>query len=409
MATARPKRLTALFVRSSKLTAGMYCDGGGLYLRVRDSGSRSWIFRYRQRGTGKLRDVGLGSAGKDGVSLEDARERVAELRAGIRRGVDPLKARHASEAKALFGEFADALLESIKAGFKNPSSERDWKRDLEVRCRPLRPKALQDITTDDVLGVLTPIWTTIPRTARETRGRIERVFDAARAKGLRSGENPARWKGHLKELLPRLKRVKPHHSAAHYSEIPVIVRKLRDKHAAADTDVNLAAEFIILTAVRTSEARFMRVHEIDYKARLWTIPHERMKTPKDHEVPLCDRAIEILEAVIPKQAEPADFVFKGLKPGMPLGMTAVLDALKAVYITTHGCRSSFRDWAGDKTSFPREVAEMALAHAVGDDVELAYRRGTALEKRRKLMEAWSAYVSRVTNVVSFTHAISARR
>ncbi len=407
MATAKPKRLTALFVRSNKLAAGMYSDGAGLYLNVRDSGSRSWIFRYRQRGSGKLRDIGLGSAGQDGVSLEDARERVAELRAGIRRGQDPTKAKKPLETTALFGEFADALVESIKAGFRNPSSERDWKRDLEVRCAPLRPKTLQDITTDDVLGVLAPIWTTIPRTARETRGRIERVFDAARAKGLYSGENPARWKGHLKELLPRLKRVKRHHSAAPYADIPGIVQELRQKHARADTDVNLAAEFVILTAVRTSEARFMRVREIDYKARLWTIPHERMKTPKDHEVPLCGRAIAILRVVIPTDAESGDLVFKGLKPGKPLGMNAVLQALKAVYptITTHGCRSSFRDWAGDKTNFSREVAEMALAHAVGDDVELAYRRGTALEKRRKLMEAWGAYVNRVTNVVSFARAV----
>lgn len=165
MVTAKPKRLTALFVRSNKLAAAMYCDGGGLYLHVRDSGSRSWIFRYRQRGSGKLRDLGLGSAGKDGVSLEDARERVAELRAGIRRGLDPSRAKQTSQTKAFFGEFADALVESIKAGFKNPSSERDWKRDLEVRCGLLRPKILQDITTDDVLGVLAPIWTTIPRTA----------------------------------------------------------------------------------------------------------------------------------------------------------------------------------------------------------------------------------------------------
>jgi integrase len=312
MTTARPKRLTALFIRSNKLAAGMYCDGGGLYLHVRDSGSRSWIFRYRQRGSGKLRDIGLGSAGRDGVSLEDARERVAELRAGVRRGLDPLKAKQTPETKALFGEFADALLETIKSGFKNPSSERDWKRDLEVRCGALRPKILQDITTDDVRGVLAPIWTTIPRTARETRGGIERVFDAARARGLYSGENSARWKGHLKELLPRLKRVKRHHPAAPYADIPSIVQKLRERHAGAHTNVNLAAEFVMLTAVRTSEARVMRVREIDYKARLWTIPHERMKTPRDHEVPLCDRAFAILGAVIPKDAEAGDFVFKGI-------------------------------------------------------------------------------------------------
>jgi integrase len=400
------KRLTALFIKSKKLAAGMYCDGGGLYLNVRDTGSRSWIFRYRERGTSKQRDLGLGSAGQDGVTLEDARERASELRAGLRRGIDPAKAKEAPEAKITFGGFADAYLKSITPGFKNKTSERDWKRDLEVRCGPLRSKAFRDITTDDVLGVLVPIWTTIPRTARETRGRIERVFGAARAKGLHTCENPARWKGHLKELLPRLKRLKHHHPAAPYAEIPGIVQKLREKHATADTDVNLAAEFVILTAVRTSEARFMRVREVNFGGRLWTIPRERMKTPKDHEVPLCDRALTILRAVVSKDAEPTDFVFRGLNSGKPLGMNAVLAALKAVYpgITTHGCRSSFRDWAGDRTSFPREVAEMALAHAIGDEVELAYRRGTALEKRRKLMEAWGAYVDRATNVVSFARA-----
>ena len=317
-----------------------------------------------------------------------------------------MKAKEAPETKTTFGEFADAYLKSITPGFKNKTSERDWKRDLEVRCGALRSKAFPDINTEDVLGVLIPIWTTIPRTARETRGRIERVFDAERAKGLYANKNPARWKGHLRELLPRLKRLKRHHPAAPYADIPGVVQKLRDKHAAADTDVNLAAEFVILTAVRTSEARFMRVCEVNLGGRLWTIPHERMKTPKDHEVPLCDRALAILRAVIPKDAEPVDFVFRGLNNSKPLGMNAVLAALKAVYpgITTHGCRSSFRDWAGDKTGFPREVAEMALAHAVGDEVELAYRRGTALEKRRKLMEAWGAYVGRVTNVVSFARA-----
>ena len=284
--------------------------------------------------------------------------------------------------------------------------EIEFVEDERGFCPTVRSKAFRDITTDDVLGVLVPIWTTIPRAARETRGRIERVFGAARAKGLHTCENPARWKGHLKELLPRLKRLKHHHPAAPYAEIPGIVQKLREKHATADTDVNLAAEFVILTAVRTSEARFMRVREVNFGGRLWTIPRERMKTPKDHEVPLCDRALAILRAVVSKDAEPTGFVFRGLNSGKPLGMNAVLAALKAVYpgITTHGCRSSFRDWAGDRTSFPREVAEMALAHAIGDEVELAYRRGTALEKRRKLMEAWGAYVDRATNVVSFARA-----
>ena len=352
------------------------------------------MFRYRERGTGKQRDLGLGSAGPDGVSLEDAREGAGGLRAGLRKGIDPLAQKKADRGTGddTFGAFGDTLLELIKSGFKNPKSESDWKRDLVKRCKALRPKRCRDITTDDVLGVLKPWWTTKPRTARETRGRIERILDAAKAKGLRSGDNPARWKGHLKELLPAPKRTKRHHAAAPYKDVPGIVKKLRTKHAVADTDVNLAGEFVILTAVRTGEARFARVSEIDLEARLWTIPAARMKLSRDHEVPLCARAIAILKAVIRKEASPDDFVFRGLKPGQPLGMNAILHTLKSIYpdMTTHGCRSSFRDWAGDETSFPRDIAEMALAHAVGNEVEQAYRRATALEKRRQLMKAWGA-------------------
>ena len=401
---AKPKRLTALFIKSNRLATGMYSDGGGLYLSVRESGSRSWMFRYRERGTGKQRDLGLGSAGQGGVSLDDARERAGELKAGLRRGTDPLAQKRADRGTGddTFGTFADALLNAIKGGFKNPKSQADWKRDIEVRCATLRPKRCKDITTEDVLSVLKPLWLTKSRTARETRGRIERILDAAKVKGLRSGENPARWKGHLKELLPAAKRTKRHHPAAPYAEVPGIVKKLQAKHAAADTVVNLAGEFVILTAVRTSEARFMRVSELHFPSRRWTIPAARMKRPKDHVVPLCDRALAILEQVLPKDASPDDFVFHGLKAGQPLGMNAILHALKAVYpdMTTHGCRSSFRDWAGDETSFPRDIAEMALAHAVGDEVEQAYRRTTALEKRRQLMDAWGAYVEESSNVVA---------
>lgn len=403
VAVVAKSKLTALFVKSKRLAAGYYGDGAGLYLSVRESGSRSWMFRYRERGTRKQRDLGLGSAGQDGVSLEDARERAGELRAGLRKGIDPLAQRKADRGTGddTFGVFADALLESIKSGFKHPKSEADWKRDLMKRCKALRPKRCRDLTTDDVLGVLKPWWTTKPRTARETRGRIERVLDAAKAKGLRSGENPARWKGHLRELLPRIRQTKRHHPAAPYKDVPSIVKRLRTKHAVADTDVNLAGEFVILTAVRTGEARFMKVSEVDWEAQLWAIPAERMKLPRNHEVPLCTRAVAILKAVIPKDASPDDFVFRGLKPGQPLGMNAILHALKAVYpgMTTHGCRSSFRDWAGDETGFPRDIAEMALAHAVGDEVEQAYRRATALAKRRQLMTAWGMYIEKASNVV----------
>ena len=250
---------------------------------------------------------------------------------------------------------------------------------------------------------------TINRTARETRSRIERVLDAAKSKGLRSGKNPAMWKT-LKPLLPKAKKSKRHHRAAPYKDVPGIVRALHAKHAGADTAVNLAAEFIILTAVRTSEARYMRVGEVDFAERLWTIPAERMKTEDDREgtdfeVPLCERAIAILKAAIPKDVASDAYVFAGQwskDHAKPLGQNAVLHALKAIYpaMTTHGCRSSFRDWAGDETHFERDIAEMALAHKVGDEVEQAYRRGTALKKRRQLMEAWARYVEETSNVVA---------
>lgn len=406
------RQLHKLSVKEAKAAGpGYHSDGGGLYLQVGEGGARSWLFIYKERGTGKRRELGLGSAAeKGGVALADARKRAEGLRSTIAEGKDPASVRKAEAlAGTTFGEFADAFLESIKAGFKGRTSHADWKRDLEVRCAAIRPKALQDITTPDVLAVLSPIWLTIPRTARETRSRVERVLSAAKAKGFRSGENPALWRGNLKELLPKAPKSKRHHKAAPYKDVPGIVAALRTKHSGADTAVNRAAEFIILTAVRTGEARFMRAREINFKEALWTVPAERMKTEdhpegRPHEVPLCARAVAVLHAVMPKGLEPDAYVFAGQwskDHTKALGMNAVLHALQKVYpdMTTHGCRSSFRDWAGDETSFPREVAEMALAHSVGDEVEQAYRRGTALKKRRELMEAWGRYVEGESNVV----------
>jgi integrase len=412
------RRLHKLSAREAEtiVEPGRHGDGGGLYLAIETGahGRRQWIFLYRVRGTGKRREIGLGPAkgkSKDGLSLADARLKAADARKTLAEGKDPAAERRAEVvAGTTFGEFADALLQSIKSGFKGKNTYADWKRDLEVRCKPIRGKKLCDITTDDVLAILSPIWLTINRTARETRSRMERVFMAARAKGLHSGENPAMWRGNLKELLPKSRRTKRHHPAAPYRDVPGIARALQEKHKAADTDVNLAAEFIVLTAVRTSEARFMRVSEVDFAEKLWTIPAERMKTEDDpegscFEVPLCDRAIAILKAVIRNDAPPGAYVFAGQwsrNGEKPLGMNAVLHALKAVYpaMTTHGCRSSFRDWAGDETRFEREIAEMALAHKVGDETEQAYRRGNALKKRRQLMEAWGRYVTSASNVTA---------
>jgi len=412
------RQLHKLSAREAETIAepGRHGDGGGLYLVI-EAGAhrrRQWVFLYRVRGTSKRKELGLGPAkakGKDGLSLADARLRAADARKKLAEGKDPAAERRAEKmAHITFGEFADALLQSIKSGFKGKKTCADWKRDLEVRCQPIRSKLLQEINTTDILAILSPMWLTINRTARETRSRIERVFMAARAKGLRSGENPAIWRGNLKELLPKAKRSKRHHQAAPYRDVPRIVRALQQKHKSADSNVNLAAEFIILTAVRTGEARFMRVREVDFVERLWIVPAERMKTEDSSEglcfeVPLSGRAVSILKAVIPKGACPDAYVFAGQwsrNGETPLGMNAVLP-LKAVYsaMTTHGCRSSFRDWAGDETAYERDIAEMALAHKVGDEVEQAYRRGNALKKRRQLMEAWARYVGGVSNVVTF--------
>jgi integrase len=400
---------------------GRHSDGGGLYLAIEDGahGRRQWIFLYRVRGTNRRREIGLGSAkgkGRDGLALADARLKAADLRKMLAEGKDPAAERRAEMvAGTTFGEFADTFLQSIKAGFKGKNTHADWKRDLEVRCQPLRAKELAEITTNDILAILSPIWMAINRTAREMRSRIERVLDAADAKGLRSGKNPAMWKT-LKPLLPKCKRSKRHHKAAPYRDVPAIVSALHIKHEAADTAVNLAAEYIMLTAVRTGEARFMRVREVDFAERLWTIPAERMKTEDDpqgtkFEVPLCDRAIAILKKVIPKEAAPDAYVFAGQwskDHTRPLGMNAVLHALKAVYpaMTTHGCRSSFRDWVGDETRFERDIAEMALAHRVGDETERAYRRGNALKKRRQLLEAWGRYVASASNVIALPRRAS---
>ncbi len=370
---------------------------------------------YRARGTNRRREIGLGSAkgpGRDGLSLAQARLKAAEVRKALAEGKDPIAERRAKTAgDTTFGQFADALLQSIKSGFKGKNTYADWKRDLEVRCKSMRDKQIGAVTTADVLAIISPMWLTKNRTARETRSRVERVLSAAKAKGLRTGENPAMWRGNLKELLPKAKKTKRHHAAAPYKNMPGIVRALQERHQSADTNVNFAAEFIILTAVRTNEARYMRVREIDLTEKLWTIPAERMKTEDDpegtdFEVPLCERAVAILRELISDNAAPDAYVFAGQwsKDQMkPLGHNAVLHALKAVYpaITTHGCRSSFRDWVGDETRFEREIAEMALAHKVGDDTERAYRRGNALKKRRQLMEAWGRYVSSPSNVIAF--------
>ena len=382
------KRLTARAVVTIN-KPGRHADGDGLYLVVDPSGARRWLFMFRR--DGKLREMGLG--GVSGVSLMEARDAAEAARKVIRSGLNPIEERRRvgphSEV-VTFGAFADQLVPELAKGFRNAKHVAQWTSTLQTYAAPLRTKPIAEIGTDDVLSVLQPIWTTKAETASRVRGRIERVLDAARARGLRTGENPARWRGHLDHLLPKRQRlVRGHHIALPFPDMPAFGVRLREREAVAA----LALEFLILNASRTGEVIGARWVEIDREANVWTIPASRMKAGKEHRVPLTARALEILDEA-EKLKVPDGFVFPGSRPARPLSnmaMDMLLRRLK-IDVTVHGFRSSFRDWAGEMTAFPRELAETALAHAVGDATERAYRRGDALEKRRKMMEAWTAYV-----------------
>ncbi len=366
---------------------GRHGDGGGLYLVVDKSGAKRWVFLYRREGT--LREMGLG--GLKAVSLARARELAAEARVNLQAGIDPITAKNnAPVAVPTFGEEADDFIDAMGPQFRNAKHLDQWKMTLKVYAAPLRSKRVDQIATADVLEVLKPIWLTKPETAARLRGRIERVLDAAKAKGHRSGQNPALWRGHLDNLLPKRRKLsRGHHAAMPYERVPAFVADLRERDAMAAR----ALEFTILTAARTGETFGATWREIDLEAAIWTIPRERMKAGREHRVPLTDRAVEILTELSELSTGPAAYVFPGQKKGRPLSVMAMDMILRRMDIefTVHGFRSSFRDWAGEETAFPREVAEAALAHVVGDETERAYRRGDALEKRRKLMIAWANY------------------
>lgn len=383
------KRLTAR-TAATLTKPGRHADGGNLYLSISANGGRRWIFLYRWGG--RQLEMGLGSA-RD-VSLARARALADAARAQIAEGVDPLAARKVEQVVIpTFGVFADELVSDIREGFRNEKHRWQWKHTLEVYAASLRSIQIDAVTTEDVLAVLKPLWQTKQETASRLRGRIERVLDAAKARSLRSGENPARWRGHLDALLPKRQKLqRGHHPAMPYEEVPAFLAELRKREAIAA----LALEFTILTAARTGEVLGATWVEIDRKAKLWTVPAGRMKAGKEHRVPLTGRALEILDLVEKVRGE-GDFLFPGPRKGKPfsnMAMSMLLRTrMKRPEVTVHGFRSSFRDWAGECTSFPREVAEAALAHVIGDEVERAYRRGDALEKRRKLMEAWGKFVT----------------
>lgn len=364
-------------------TPGRHSDGGGLYLAISESGARSWLFMFKK--AGRRREMGLGSA--RAVPLTVARTMAAEARQHVASGRDPLAMR-VQPAAMTFRNAAAALVESMSPSWRNAKHHAQWTMTLTVYCAPIAALAVSEISTDDVLRVLKPLWLTKPETASRLRGRIERTLDFAKARGMRSGENPARWRGHLDALLPkRPKLTRGHHKALPFDDVPEFVAKLRERTGPAPAGL----EFAILTAARSGEVLGARWQEIDLQARVWTVPAERMKAGREHRVPLSDRAVAILKSMHSQRV--SEFVFPGMKADRPLSIMALEMVLRRMKVdaTVHGFRSAFRDWTGERTAFPREVAEAALAHLVGDEVERAYRRGDALDKRRGLMDAWASF------------------
>lgn len=396
-------KLTALKVEKTK-EPGMYADGGGLYLRVTKEGTRNWVFRFMLNG--RARWMGLGPLHT--IGLAEARARATAHRQRRLDGVDPIDARRADKqqarldiAKAItFKECAAKYITAHKAGWRNAKHAAQWTATLETYAEPeIGALSVQAIDTGLVLKVLEPIWATKPETATRVRGRIEAILDWATVRGYRKGDNPARWRGHLDQTLPARAKVAKveHHAALPYGELGGFVASLRQQEGTAA----LALEFAILTAARTGEVIGATWAEIDVAGKVWTLPAERMKAGKEHRVPLGARAVEIVEDM--KKLAGADapangFVFPGAKRGRPLSNMAFLMLLRRMGrddLTAHGFRSTFRDWAAERTSFPAEVAEMALAHAVGDKVEAAYRRGDLVEKRRRLMVEWAKFCATV--------------
>lgn len=388
-------RLSARKVEVEK-RPGLYADGLGLYLQVRSTGAKSWIFRYRVNG--RLRDMGLGSY--FAVSLAEARERAAKCRNMRANGLDPIEEKRAgaAERKAAaareqtFRQCANAYIAAHRAGWKNAKHADQWAATLETYAHPVIGDILVSrVDTALVLRVLEPIWTARTETATRLRGRIESVLDWARVRGHRTGDNPARWRGHLDHMLPKRSKVSPvrHHAALPIDEIPRFMSALREQAGVSAR----ALEFAILTATRTSETLGATWEEIDLAQAVWIVPAKRMKGGREHRVPLSRSTLRILSEMRQTPGG-GDYVFPGARAGRGLSNMALLAVLKRMGrtgVTTHGFRSTFRDWASERTQFPHEVAEMALAHAVADKVEKAYRRGDLFDKRRALAAAWDDF------------------
>ena len=389
-------RLSAFFVGRAK-EPGMYADGGGLYLQVSRSGTKSWIFRYALNG--RAREMGLGPLHT--ITLAEARNLALEARRLKLARIDPIDARGADrqakrleDARAItFKQASTAYIQANKSGWKNPKHAAQWESTLTTYADPIFGSLpVAAIDTALVMRALEAIWSQKPETASRLRGRIESVLDWATARGYRTGENPARWRGHLDKMLPARAKVQAvkHHAALPYRDLPAFMAALRGQTGIGA----LALEFAILTAARTGEVIAATWEEIDFDAATWTVPRERMKAKREHKVFLGNSALAILRPL--KQAARSDFVFPGNAPNKPLSNMAMLATLKRMGrkdLTAHGFRSTFRDWAAETTDYPSEVVEMALAHAVANKVEAAYRRGNLFEKRKLLMRDWESATS----------------
>lgn len=374
--------LNARKVETSK--PGRHGDGRGLFLYVKPSGSRSWVLRYQVQG--RRRDLGLGAY--PDVSLAMARQRVTDARRLIAEGDDPISKRQWAKPKT-FKDAALELIESKRPGWKSAKHSAQWTSTLETYVFPKFGQVqVSKVETADVIGALTPIWSIKPETANRVRQRIESVIDYASALGVRSGENPARWRGRLDHLLPKSTNIRAvvHHPALPHSEIAAFLGELSGRTGVATR----ALGFTILTAARSGEVRGMTWREVDLEDRIWTIPAERMKAGKEHRVPLSAATIDCLGP----RRDDASLVFESeAKPGKSISdmsMTAVLRRMGRNEITVHGFRSTFRDWAGETTGFPREVIEAALAHGIKDKAKAAHARSNLFDKRRKLMDAWAS-------------------
>ncbi|NHN84506.1 tyrosine-type recombinase/integrase [Acetobacter musti] len=393
MSRLAPNRLSARQVAAHK--EGDLCDGGNLWLVVRGN-SRIWTFRYKSPVTDKRREMSLGP-GYD-MSLAEARMLASDARRHLNQRVDPLEHRRSEdalrkrEAGVPFRNVAERYIADQAPGWRDPLRPQNWRRSLEIHAYELiGDKPVAKVDTDDVLAILRPIWATKTETADKLRGRIERILDYARTHGWRVGENPARWKGHIAAILPKPSKVSDvkHHAAVDRKDIGRVMAALTESQGVAAK----AVRFVCLTAARSGEVRNAVWSEIDWETKIWTVPAHKTKTGKEHRVPLSDGAVAVLQEVLPLRDERAgDLVFPGQKRGSPLSDVALSKALHIAAgtkdVTVHGLRSTFRDWAAEETDYPREVAEMALAHAISNKVEAAYRRGDLFEKRREMMGEW---------------------